>query len=277
MKLNTVVTEPSQTNNSNIHMTEKTEPVAQNESEAELKEEPQDEKVEELSTQQKLFYYCKKADIEGIKSIASQIQDINARDESASARNPYISQNTALHYSVLSGSLETVKVIYNLEARLDSVNKLRSTPLHLAASLGYTEICDFLIKMKAEIEAKNKIKNTPLHCAVYAGHVETVKCILNHVDDKRDALLAVNGVNFSAVKYTAHDSMKQYLRTFFPKKQQNYDDRQEEEEEEEEQYAPKYNGSSSSSRTSEIVEEEEEVDADETTGLKSGTATATEQ
>merc|ERR1711933_457634 len=119
--------------------------------------------------------------------------------------------------------------IYNLEANLELTNKPQSTPLHLAASLGYTEIADFLIQMKADIDAKNKIKNTPLHCAVYAGHVETVKCILNQVDDKRDALLAVNGVNLSAVKYTAHEEMKQYLRTFFPKKQQN--DRQEEEEE----------------------------------------------
>lgn len=250
-----------------------TEPVAQNEKEAELKEESHEEQVDELPVQQQLFYYCKKADIDGIKRIASKISDINARDDSASAHNPYISHNTALHYSVLSGSLETVKVIYDLEAKLETVNKLKSTPLHLAASLGYTEIADFLIKMKADIEAKNKIKNTPLHCAVYAGHVETVKCLLNHVDDKRDALLTVNGVNLSAVKYTAHDSMKQYLRTFFPKKQegQNHDDRQEEEEEE--VVVPKYKASSSSSGNSEIDEDE----ADETTGLKTGTATATEQ
>jgi len=253
---------------------EMTEPVAQNEKEAELKEESQEEKVDELPLQQQLFYYCKKADIDGIKSIASKINDINARDDSASAQNPYISHNTALHYSVLSGSLETVKVIYDLEAKLETVNKLQSTPLHLAASLGYTEIADFLIKMKANIEAKNKIKNTPLHCAVYAGHVETVKCLLNHVDDKRDALLTVNGVNLSAVKYTAHDSMKQYLRTFFPKKQndQKHDDRQEEEEVIQE-VVPKYKTSSSLSKNNDIEEDE----ADETTGLTTGTATATEQ
>merc|ERR1711933_703558 len=184
-----------------------------------------------------------------------------------SARNPYISHNTALHYAVLSGSLETVKVIYNLEAKLEAVNKLQCTPLHLAASLGYTEIADFLIKMKADIEAKNKIKNTPLHCAVYAGHVETVKCLLNHVDDKRDALLTVNGVNLSAVKYVAHTEMKEYLRTFFPKKDRNvnHDDREEEEED-----APKYKASSSANNTE--IEEEE---PDETTGLTTGTATAT--
>lgn len=260
-----------------------TQPVATTESEAELKEAQEVvEKVDELSPQQQLYYFCKKADIDGIKSIASKIEDINDHDYQSSASNPYISENTALHYAVLSGSLDCVKVIYNLEAKLDAVNKLQSTPLHLAASLGYTEICDFLIRMKATLDAKNIIKNTPLHCAVYAGHVDAVRCILNHVDDKRDALLTVNGVNLSAVKYTAHDPMKQYLRTFFPKKATN--DRQEQQQDEgdaEEQQQQKSN---------DVVEEEmptykqsnasnasEESEADETTGLKSGTATATEQ
>merc|ERR1712129_336047 len=128
------------------------------------------------------------------------------------------------------------------------------------------------------IEAKNKIKNTPLHCAVYAGHVETVKCILQQVDDERDALLAVNGVNLSAVKYTAHDEMKQYLRRFFPKKEsikeeENQDDRQEEEAVPSSTYEKEESGGGGQNEVDDVEDEE----ADETTGLKSGTATATEQ
>lgn len=260
-----------------------TEAVAHDEKEAEDKEEDEkeEEKVEELPPQKQLFYYCRRSDIDGIKSIASQC-DIDAVDNTGNKNNSYISQNTALHYAVLSGSLETVKVIYNLEAKLDSKNKLGSTPLHLASSLGYTEIVQFLIEMKADIEAKNKIQNTPLHCAVYAGHVDVVKIILEHCDDKRQSLmLPANGVGFGAVKYTAHDEMKAYLKQFFPKKKNN----KIEEDNKEQEMINNQNGN-------DIVEEQEEQDndgryvsnvtedvddVDETTGLTSGTATATEQ
>eukprot|EP01084_Bolivina_argentea_P071698 130278_1 len=198
-----------------------TQPVPQDEKEAEAKEDEakEEDKVEEMQPIQQLWYFCKRGDAEGIKSISSRIDDINACDDQGTKHQPYKSYNTALHYAVLSGSLETVEVIYNLEAKLDSTNKLKCTPLHLAASLGYVQIVDYLIRMKANIEAKNVIQNTPLHCAVYAGHVDTVKVILDNVDDIRQSLmLPVNGVGFGAVKYTSHDDMRQYLRQFFPKK-----------------------------------------------------------
>eukprot|EP00483_Globobulimina_turgida_P001155 UN01157 len=180
---------------------------------------------------QQLFYHCKRADIPGIKLISNRVTDINAADEVGTKNNSYISRNTALHYAVLSGSLDCVKVIYNLEAKLDSRNKIKSTPLHIAASLGYTEIVKFLLEMAADIEAINIIQNTPLHCAVYAGHVETVQAILDKCDNKRDALMSpVNLVQFGAVKYTAHDEMKIYLKQFFPKRRNNMQIEEEEDE-----------------------------------------------
>merc|ERR1719245_510542 len=145
--------------------------------------------------------------------------DINAPHSEGFKQSPYVSNNTALHYAVTSGSIECVKVLYNLEAKLDAQNKLKSTPLHLAASLGFADIAKFLIDMRANIEAKNLVQNTPLHCAVYAGHVETVKVILAQLDDVREALLEPNGVGMGAAKYTAHEDMKALLRTYFPKKQ----------------------------------------------------------
>ena len=95
--------------------------------------------------------------------------------------------------------------------------RLESTPLHLAASYGYTEIAQYLIEKKASLDATNKVQNKPLHCAVYAGHVELVQYILGQLDDPKMALLEPNGVGMGAVKYTAHDPMKQLLRTYFPK------------------------------------------------------------
>jgi len=192
------------------------------------KEEDQSQKEEvddpnEMDAQQKLFYFSKRGDVDGIKKMAPST-DINAPHSEGFKNSPYVSNNTALHYAVTSGSLECVKVLYNLEAKLDAQNKLKSTPLHLAAALGFADIAKFLIDMRANIEAKNLVQNTPLHCAVYAGHVETVKVILAQLDEPRDSLLEPNGVGMAAAKYTAHDDMKALLRTYFPKRKDEADE-----------------------------------------------------
>lgn len=173
--------------------------------------------VDQMEPQQKLFYYSKRGDVEGLKTLGSSGYDINAADESEDVHNPYKTLNTALHYAVISGSLETVKICFNMEANLERKNKLESTPLHLAAAYGYTEIAQYLIDQKADLNAINKVKNKPLHCAVYAGHVEIVKYILKQVDDPVESLMERNGVQMACVKYTAHEDMKQLLRDYFPK------------------------------------------------------------
>eukprot|EP01084_Bolivina_argentea_P272302 463604_1 len=198
---------------------EKKEQLEDKEREDEEEEEAQDN-PDAMDPQQKLFYFSRRGDVEGIKEIA-KLCEINGVDDLGFKSNPYKTRNTALHYAVESGSLECVKVLYNLQAKLDVINKLKSTPLHIAASLGYTEITDFLIEMKANIEAKNIVSNTPLHCAVYAGHTKTVEVILSHLDEPRDALLEPNGVGMGAAKYTAHEEMKTLLRTYFPKRNVN--------------------------------------------------------
>jgi len=202
--------------------------------------ESQTEEVDDpnaMEPQQKLFYFAKRGDVEGIKKMAPST-DINAPHSEGFKQSPYISNNTALHYAVTSGSIECVKVLYNLEAKLDAQNKLKSTPLHLAASLGFADIAKFLIDMRANIEAKNLVQNTPLHCAVYAGHVETVKVILAQLDEPRDALLEPNGVGMAAAKYTAHDDMKALLRTYFPKRNADADADEDERKDNDEQHNP---------------------------------------
>ena len=93
-------------------------------------EDKEDEEEEEdidnpdtMTEQQQLYYYSRRGDVEGIKNIAKSC-DISAVDDVGSKQNPYISNNTALHYAVQSGNLECVKVLYNLEAKLDVTNKL---------------------------------------------------------------------------------------------------------------------------------------------------------
>jgi len=207
--------------------------MSNNKEEIEDKETENDEEEidnpDEMPPQQKLFYFAKRGDVDGIKEVANAA-DINKNDDIGFKQNPYISQNTALHYAVQSGNLQCVKVLYHFEAKLDVTNKLGSTPLHIAAALGHAEIAQFLIEMKANIEAKNVVQNTPLHCAVYAGHVDTVKVILSKLDEPRDALLEPNGVGMGAAKYTAHDEMKTLLRTYFPKRKENDNEKKEDQD-----------------------------------------------
>eukprot|EP01084_Bolivina_argentea_P251666 422158_1 len=253
--------------------------VPNDEKEQEDKEEKEKgEKIEDMEPQQQLYYFCKTGKTSEIKAIAKQKIDINGRDEQGTKLEPYITKNTALHYAVLSGSLETVQVIYNLEASLDVKNKLLSTPLHVAASLGYTEIVKYLCDLKADIEAKNVVQNTPLHCAIYAGHVSAVKILLNQFDDPRQALMSpVNGVGMSPVKYTAHDDMKKYLKQFFPKKN---NDENNQNNQMDSINPPSYNDTTINSTKihgNDVQEEELEEDEPDETAKLTETATATEQ
>jgi len=247
-------------------------PTDEKEAEDQEAEEKEEVKIDDMSSQQKLYYFCKRGDVKQIRSVArSGDVDINAHNEEPSKANPYRSRNTALHCAVLSGSLEAVQMVYELEAHLESKNKLKSTPLHLAASLGYAEIVDFLLSKKADLKAVNIIQNTPLHCAVYAGHVDTVRCMLRHCDDPQHALLfPTNGIGFGSVKYTAHDEMKKFLRQYFPKRPNAHD----EEPDghglaiEEEQPAPQSHLNGRTQTNTHEEEEEEEDEPDATTPLR---------
>jgi len=252
-------------------------PVATDEKEADIHDdmEKEEKTIDEMDPQHKFWYHCKRGDLDEIKALSQQI-DINAVDREPNHIG-YSSENTALHYAVESGVLQAVKMVFNLEAQIDSGNKLKSTPLHVAASFGYTEIVEYLLEKKANTGATNKIGNTPLHCAVYAGHVDTVKALLETADDPQKALLIpLNGIGISAVKYTAHDELKTYLKQFFPKKG-DMDHAPTDIHEQnglEMQPPPTYNANGN-----DVVEEEEdEGSADETTNLTgTGRGTATEQ
>mmetsp|Transcript_13754 Transcript_13754/g.20739 ORF Transcript_13754/g.20739 Transcript_13754/m.20739 type:complete len:274 (-) Transcript_13754:57-878(-) len=255
---------------------DETEAVAQDEKEAEDKDDEKEEKVENLDPLSRLHYSCRRGDIEGIRNISSQVTDINAKDETGTKANAYKTLNTALHFAVLSGSLQAVQVTFDLGASINATNKLGCTPLHIAASMGYTEIAKFLLEKKADREPRNLIQNTPLHCAVYACHVDTVRIILDHADNKREALLnPVNGIGFAPYKYCAKtdESMKEYLRSIFPVPANKNSDDQKIERDlaptynhvEEEEAAPAYE------TTQNGHENDGSDDANETTALKTGT------
>ena len=81
-------------------------------------------KVDDMTPQQQLWHFAKRGDVDKLKSLGAAGYDINATDDGDEKKSEiYKSMNTAMHYAVMSGSLETVKIIYNLEAGLETQNK----------------------------------------------------------------------------------------------------------------------------------------------------------
>ena len=76
-------------------------------------------------------------------------------------------------------------------------DKSGRTALHWAAISGHTDIVKFLLSKGANILAETGSKMNALHGAVEGGRVETVRCLMEHVqndDAKKSALtMAKNG------------------------------------------------------------------------------------
>ena len=81
-----------------------------------------------------------------------------------------------LHFAVLAGELDLVRLLLDRGASVDS-KELRhgSTALHVAASRGQADVAQHLIERGAEVNARNKERgHTPLHEAARGGEPEFV-------------------------------------------------------------------------------------------------------
>jgi hypothetical protein len=206
--------------------------------------------VDDMPIEQQLFHYAKTGDAEGIKRIHKQV-NINVRDQGYK-EGQYPTHNTALHYACQYGHLNVVKMLFSLEAQIESTNKLLSTPLHIASANGKEDIVKFLIDSKADLRAENKIGNIPLHCAIYIGHLPTVKILLEAENDPKTALKTNNAALMTPVRYCPRENMelRKYLAQWFKGQNKNKiseeeekmvkDLQDEEEEEAKESNAPDY-------------------------------------
>jgi ankyrin repeat protein len=82
--------------------------------------------------------------------------DVNARDDY---------DERPLHHAASFGDLQTVKLLFENHAELDSLNKDGETPLFRAVGMGRLETTSYLIQMGADLNRANTMGFTPLKWA----------------------------------------------------------------------------------------------------------------
>ena len=87
---------------------------------------------------------------------------------------------TALHVAAAFGTARTLKLLLDLDAEVQEVNKHGETALHLAAG----SVCDaalkaeLLIKAGVSVHARNNNNVVAIHIAVRNGQLETVRMLI---------------------------------------------------------------------------------------------------
>ncbi|RMG78487.1 MAG: ankyrin repeat domain-containing protein [Bacteroidetes bacterium] len=108
------------------------------------------------------------------KELINKGANVNVRDEF---------NRTPLHYAVLKGREDIVKILLKHGANPNVKDNNGSTPLHWAATKGYCEIMKLLLKNKANINERGINGDTPLHYAVDAGNYEAVEFLIKNKAD----------------------------------------------------------------------------------------------
>ena len=85
---------------------------------------------------------------------------------------------SALHYACQLGDLQSVIILVEKGAIIDSFSNNKRTPLHLAALQGYHEIVQFLLESGSDQDFQDELGCTPLHLAAKKGHVECINILL---------------------------------------------------------------------------------------------------
>ena len=96
---------------------------------------------------------------------------------------------TPLHSSIqtswFENKIEFTKLFVKYGADVNArIRTCSSTPLHIAAKIGHFESVQLLLENGAQVNSRNYEQNTPLHLAAKVGHHEVVKILLDHGADK---------------------------------------------------------------------------------------------
>ncbi|KAK7709647.1 hypothetical protein SLS63_013162 [Diaporthe eres] len=97
----------------------------------------------------------------------------------ANPNNPDIDGETAVHRSVLGGSLRVLQLLIDHSAQLNVPRKDKSTPLHLAASEGSREdIADLLLDKNVDLNGKSEAHGTILMAAASGGLIRIAERVI---------------------------------------------------------------------------------------------------
>ncbi|XP_020288060.1 ankyrin-1-like, partial [Pseudomyrmex gracilis] len=89
------------------------------------------------------------------------------------------SYNTPLHFAVINGDIEIVKMLLDRSANINIGNQFGRTPLHNAMENKKIEIAELLLDYGATVNASDSFGVTPLCLAVRQRHVDGVKMLLD--------------------------------------------------------------------------------------------------
>ena len=95
-------------------------------------------------------------------------------------RNQYRGEDVPLHRAAQSGSLNTMKLLLENDAKVSAQTNDGSTPLHFASEQGHYGVVALLIEHDADINVKRKDGNSSLHLAARKNHTEIVDSLLQH-------------------------------------------------------------------------------------------------
>ncbi len=87
--------------------------------------------------------------------------------------------STPLHRAVEKSSIEAVRYLMSLGARLDISNGTGYVPLHWAVMLGQRDIVKLLITGGADVKVRGPMSYTPLHDAAHGGYKGIIQLLLS--------------------------------------------------------------------------------------------------
>ena len=134
---------------------------------------------------------------------------------------------TALHYAAQNGDLESVKILIDKKANINSFSNNGRTPLHLASKMNRKYIVKYLIEKILEkykinspkyLNAKDEHGCTPSHLAAKEGNIDCLEILLSKGADA----YATDICGWNILHYASFHAKKDMIR-FICKYDADYD------------------------------------------------------
>ena len=139
---------------------------------------------------EKIFKLIKKNKWDEILKLLKEITidiDINMKDQTG---------NYIISYAILHNRLDIIKILHDLNVKLDILDADNRSILYIPIKYGYDEILEYLLQINSEmigvsiIDIKDRNFRTPIHYAILNKNIFAIKklleknCNLNTVDNK---------------------------------------------------------------------------------------------
>lgn len=121
--------------------------------------------------------------------------------------------NTLLGYAASNGSSEICKLLIELGANVDQLQKIREGALQLAAARGFLDVVKLLISAGAKVDGPEKSIISPLMSAAILGHAEVVKYLLDSGADPDRFHLRLNETALDSALIWKRPEIEKILRS----------------------------------------------------------------